>query len=141
MYVASNNEYLVMSTNENNVKFAKFWFRIKGKIKEVEELYIYDVLNKFKKLRKFEEMPYTYSGGYGCYGGYSNHRSFGDSRCAGYDDDYHYTGRHVSDSMGNDGDWVKDDRLTIDDKIPEKSDEEKAEATAIAIVKKEMDGD
>jgi len=139
MFMTSNDKYLIMSTNENNVKFAKFWFKIKQKVKEVEELYIYDVLNKFKKLRKFEEASYSYAGGYsGGYTGYgkSSHHGFGDTRGSSWEDDYHYNGLVATDTN-----WVKDDRPSIDDKLPEKLPEKSAEDKAIAIVKKEMDGD
>ena len=102
MYKVENNDWLIMSTDDKNVKFAKFWFGIKGKIKEVEELYIYDVLNNFKKIRKFEEKPYIYTESkyYSC-GGYGK---------SDYDDDYHYTGKVEQSAYGGEEEWVKDDR-------------------------------
>jgi hypothetical protein len=105
MYKIENNDWLIMSTEEKNVKFAKFWFGMKTKVKEVEHLYIYDVLNNFKKIRKFEEKPYVYQETkcYPC-GGY------GRGSIYGYDDDYHYTGK--VERSAYDEEWIKDDRLT-----------------------------
>lgn len=118
MYKIENKDWLVMSTDEKNVKFAKFWLGIKGKVKSVGELYIYDVLDNFKKIRKFEEQPYVYTES-------KSSSISGYGRTYYYDEDYHYTGKIVKSAY--DEEWIKDDRVSGIEKSIEDERRERCE--------------
>lgn len=59
MYKAENEQYLIMSTNRDNVEFAQFFFNISGDIKSIKPYRIIDILNGWQKVGKFKEKVYT----------------------------------------------------------------------------------
>jgi asparagine synthetase B (glutamine-hydrolysing) len=59
MYSVSNKDYLVLSTIEDNVKYAQRFFGIKSQVKSVEPYVIYDVLDNFKDIGMFKDCVNT----------------------------------------------------------------------------------
>ncbi|MBD3248460.1 hypothetical protein GF336_00255 [Candidatus Woesearchaeota archaeon] len=55
MYFIEDKDYFIMSTNEKNVEYAKLFFGIKSKIKEMKANTIFDIRNNLKKIDKIEE--------------------------------------------------------------------------------------
>ncbi len=60
-WMVENKDYFVMSTEKDNVKYAKLYLKM-GKVepKEIEEKIIYDIFDKFKNVGTFEEPKSTY---------------------------------------------------------------------------------
>jgi len=53
MYVVANDDWLVLSTNYNNIKYARNYLKIKQNVREVKPFRIYDVLKGFKRVAFF----------------------------------------------------------------------------------------
>ena len=62
MFILNGKNYLIMSTIKENVEYSKKYLNLKGNIKEVKPLQIYDVLDGFKFISEFKEkIKYTYT--------------------------------------------------------------------------------
>jgi hypothetical protein len=69
MYKVENDKYLIMSTDEDNASFGKWFFEIDTKVEEVKPYVIYNILNGFKSVGKFKDYvdSKTYCAGYNYY--------------------------------------------------------------------------
>jgi len=64
MYRIEDSKYLVMSTEAENLKFAQWFLKIEGNIKEMKSFRIFDIFNGLQPLGKFKEKKYNYYKGY-----------------------------------------------------------------------------
>lgn len=55
MYILENKNWLIMSTTKENLEFAKYFFDINAKIREIKPYKIYDIFNGFKEIGTFRE--------------------------------------------------------------------------------------
>jgi hypothetical protein len=90
MYKLEDDKFLIMSTDDDNVGFAKWFFEIEKKVEEVEPYKIYSVLADFKVVGKFKD--------------YIDMPGYGDGYCKSkYGVSYVTGGNRWSD--GKDDDW------------------------------------